>query len=247
MDPFEQFFRWAWQFDFGETPEQTARRINKKAKRVITPAMFECDLSTSHFSISAREMLKQFKAELIKQAKKHNIDGRAVAGAIAWEYEENPRGRLSDYGQAPAKSVGVSSNSDGLGWGSMHGKEAKSLRPHLDDTQLMCARMEAAPALELIARFMDKMAGIFESESQGVYIRDQPAILAGFYQAGEPLTRRSAEKRKEDPGRESGVVTLDMRQIKMAVWVHNNLARFEPYKTTPTLPGPVIHAKIKVK
>ena len=244
MDSLDQLFRWAWYVDFGESPEETARRVSKTARRVITPAMFECDLSTSHFNLSAKKMLTQFKAELILQAKRNNLDGRAIAGAIAWEYEQNPRGRLSDYAQAPAKSLFVSSSSDGLGWGSMHGKEAANLRPRLDDTQLMCARMEAKPAVAMIAEFMSKMADLYATESDGIHVRDNPVILAGFYQAGESnhFVSNSAKKRRTDPDRANGVITLNLSSIPMAKWVHTNLPRFKAYKTVPTASGSVIRA-----
>jgi len=243
MDPFESMFRWAWQHDFGESPEATARRIGKSARRTVTPAMFECDLSTSHFNITAQSMLTQFKAELIRQAKLHKVDGRAIAGAIAWEYEQNPRGRLSDWLQAPAKSLWVSSSSDGVGWGSMHGAEAQSLRPDLDDTELMCARMEARPALALIAEFMSQMAQLLYDGTNGVWIRDQPAALAGYYQAGRPLVQKTIQKQKDNPAA-SGPVQLNMASIPMARWVQTNLPRFQGYRTTPAVANPAIRVVV---
>lgn len=247
MDPFESMFRWAWQLDFGEQPEQSAQRAGRAAKRVATPAMLECDLSTSHFKMSARKMLQQFQAELIRQAQRNDIDGRAIAGAIAWEYEQNLRGRLSDWLQAPAKSLWISSSSDGLGWGSMHGAEARNLRPKLDDTQLMCARMQAKPALALVAEFMNKAAQTLYDDSGGIWIRDNPVALAGYYQAGMPLVEKTVERQRQRAagGSASGPVELDMRQIRMAAWVNTNLARFSGYQTSPAPPTSMIAVKVK--
>ena len=56
-----------------------------------------CDLSTSHFDLDLDGMLTRFAGDIISAGTSQNIDARAIAGAIAWEYEENLHGRYSDY------------------------------------------------------------------------------------------------------------------------------------------------------
>ncbi|MEZ6130474.1 MAG: hypothetical protein R3C59_17450 [Planctomycetaceae bacterium] len=241
MDPFEQMFRYGWLLDFGESPEQSLSRI--------APAINQCDLSTSHFKMNARTMLDSFKTTIGEEAKKNDIDGSAIAAAIAWEYEQNLKGRLSDHFQVYTSWQNNGTDQDhgaGMGWGSMHGAEAKKLRPRSGDVSLMCQRMEAKPAIALVAEFMNNMAELYFETSNGIWVRNEPAILALFFNTGRGLVERSAANRANDPMRSTGVVTLDVGQNSMAKWVYEKASRFLAHKTHPKQPPNSIRAQASV-
>ena len=92
----EEYYRQVWRNSFGSSPESTFRRLRQG---IWDRHWAQCDLSTSHFSKSAREMLDTQRADVLAAGVSRNIDARAIAGAIRWEFEENWRGRLSDWFQ----------------------------------------------------------------------------------------------------------------------------------------------------
>ncbi|BAP58175.1 hypothetical protein THII_3878 [Thioploca ingrica] len=235
MDEFERILRWAWYIDYGETPEQTIERI----KNIFSPSCSPCNLSTSHFRISLTEMLTQFRNDILQQGQNHNIDSRAIVGAIAWEYEENFAGRLSDYLQYMSFSSYRCKGTlfgQGLGWGSIHTDTAQKFRPHSRPFELQCLRLEAVSAIELVAEIMDDVATQYYKLSGGIWIRDSPAVLALFFNTGEKLLSQSAAKHKLNLCKPNQVITLTISQNQMATWVNANLERFAEFKTPPIPP-----------
>ena len=150
-----------------------------------------CNLSSSHFKMDLNTMLQNYKQHIKNQGTHHNIDAGAIAGAIAWEYEENKAGRYSDYlqftqwadgarlaeggllarrlkenvpgvgGWASQVGSGGLTHGEGLGWGSMHTSVARKLRPSASLAELQCLRMEAENAVTLIAEEMDRLAKMY--------------------------------------------------------------------------------------
>jgi len=236
MDPFKALVRYGWLLDFGESPEQSVERLKGK----VTPNMLQCRSGTSHFTLSATEMLKQFGGTVTHEARGRNLDGRAIAGAIAWEYEQNWTGRVSDYLQAPKGGT----KNGGVGWGSIHTPEVRKMRPQAGERELLCMRMEAEPAIRLVAEFMDNMAKLYFEESDGVWIRDCPPALAFFFNTGEGATRRSAESRKTGPDRAKGLISLDVSPNEMASWIQVHLNRFGQFKTSPVPPKEFVPVQI---
>ena len=219
--PFERMFRQAFYADFGTTPERMANDFLATV-RSYHPKTAVCDwlvrqpkpdrYKTSHFELTLEEMLDQFEGNIRDAARLHNIDGRAIAGAIAWEYEQNwCLGRASDY--APDLIQGPN---DGRGWGSIHLEEAKTLYPNATRPQLDSLRYEAASAIEMVAAIMDKRATQYFNatrdplvgamvptlsdlrepshvleKSGGVWIRDSPPILAVFFNTSVDFLQKS--------------------------------------------------------
>lgn len=110
MDSVESIFRWAWYYDYGESPERSLERVIPRG----------CDTSTSHFDLTIEQLLAQFRSNIISASQTYNIDARGIAGAITWEYEENLRGRISDYFQYNRFSDSGMLFGEGIGWGSVH-------------------------------------------------------------------------------------------------------------------------------
>lgn len=234
MDEMERVFRWAWYHDFGTTPEQSLERLKG---RVIPGYGRDCDLSTSHFEMSIEQLLTNFSRDIINQGQANNIDARAIAGAITWEYEENLRGRISDYFQSNKYGKGQMLFGQGMGWGSIHTAEVKKIRPNASDWRLQCLRMEAASAIKLVAEIMNTRANQYYEASGGIWIRNAPAVLAMFFNASEEFLLRSAANRKLDACEPGKVVTLTVSENPMATWVQNNLDRFSAFLTTPSPPA----------
>jgi RHS repeat-associated protein len=67
------------------------------------------------------------RQHIINVAEEHGIDPVAIAGAVAWELQNNIKGWASDFIQIPLASYGLLEESCGIGWGSMHLNVAKEL------------------------------------------------------------------------------------------------------------------------
>ena len=240
VEPIEAALRWAWLYDTGQSIEQSIAGMRKRAAHVFGRD-HTCNLTTSHFQISLDDLFRKFGAEIVKQGEKHNIDARAIAGAIAWEYEENMTGRYGDHFQYFNDRLLFGS---GLGWGSMHTDVVRRLRPGASETELHCLRMEAASAIALVAEFMDQSARRYYELSGGIWIRDVPSVLALFYHTSYPfedkpdsLLEKSAKKHKLEQCVPDLAVTLTISEDDMAKWVHENLNRLSAFATTPRPPA----------
>ncbi len=229
MQSLESFFRWAFYSDYGTTPERAMAGLlpRKGWGTGCTPY----DISTSLFEMSATEMVDRFSGVIRETATAQNIDGRAIAAVVCWEYEENWRGRYSDYFQAY-----IGTQNSGIGWGSMHGSAVKVVRPLIPENELRCMRLNATMALKLIGEIMANTARLYYERSGGIWINDNPAILSFFYNAGDEVARKSAAKRELRVCEFNKVVELVVSENAMAKWVMDNIARFGVHKSTPVPP-----------
>jgi hypothetical protein len=190
----------------------------------------------SHFGMSADEMLNKFYPLVISQARRWNIDGRAIAGAITWEYEENKLGRWSDNFQVVLGDITNLGLGAGLGWGSIHSKVLKEMGVAGD---LIDLRMNAETAIPYIAEIMCWHAEEFFKLSKGVWINDNPLALAYFFNTGKPKLLEVAAKKKKLVEAQPDVKTIQLVVTKedMPKWISENLLRFLFFETTPLPPS----------
>ena len=240
---FESLFRWAMYYDYRTTPERVAaclsdaNCLHDTAVINFYSSMTECSpaqLSRSHFVLSITEFLAQYKQNIISEAKGKGLDARAVAAAIAWEFRQNLTGRLTDYLQimSPGKKSGI-------GWGSMHTQEAIKLTGKTDIDDVACIRMDALSIIPLVAQFMKDCVDTYYTESNGIYIGKDPAVVSYFYNTGLKKVRESAKQRGKEIdalGVPPKTITLNVSVNPMAKWVKNNLDSFEQFKTSPKIP-----------
>jgi len=153
----------------------------------------------SHFDITAASMLEKYHCLVISEAKRFNIDGRAIAGAITWEYEQNLVGRLSDYDQLCNSFLGENLTGSpkllggigkGVGWGSIHTKILEELYFQGD---LDSIRMNAISAISAVAHIMAYYANLFYEASSGIWINDNPFVLAYFFNTGKKQINKVAQ------------------------------------------------------
>jgi uncharacterized protein YraI len=191
----------------------------------------------------AKEMLNQYQNTVIQAAKFYGIDGRAIAGAIRWEYEENSDSRKRDYfwyidtifdGIRPWFGKGV-------GWGKMHFTAASALLARegqeFDDSHLAVLLALAPTSIELIAKYMREAANIYQKFA-GIDISYRPEILATLYQGVstdedkdkdpfiniEIRAKELAEKRKLNPNQQP------QPNEKMGAWLVKHLNELTAYK-----------------
>ncbi|AKT37912.1 hypothetical protein [Chondromyces crocatus] len=241
---FESLFRWAWQRDFGTTPEQSVQRFTDQ----VSGRSRSCDLSTSPMTTSLSEMLERFKEHIKKTCLERNIDARAVAGAIAWEYEENKLGRHSDWVQYHAHRLVGASVGNGIGWGSIHDDVAAQMDPMASPTRLQCMRLEAQSAIEMVARLMSEQATNYFELTDGIWIRDTPAVLALFFNSSpDTLTRSAATRKPQAAASTDGTITLSVAENPMGRWVQRHLSRFEDFRTLPIPPRgrPIVRVRVQ--
>jgi hypothetical protein len=112
-------------------------------------------------------VMQQHQALIDSAAEKYGIDPRSLAGAMEWEYKENPRGWISDSFQiGPLVKL---LDDPGLGFGSMHNNVVRNFFPEWDFESSAKARMFIDTAVPLMAAQMDLQAyyssQVDESES----------------------------------------------------------------------------------
>jgi len=252
MTELEHLFRWAIYIDYRTSPERLIGTIRNRivngldawhdtAMINVYSRITECStaqISRSHFVLSINEFLLRYRQEIMDEAQSKGVDGRAIAAAITWEFRENLKGRYSDYWQAvfPGKTSGI-------GWGSMHTQEALRLMPGDQSLEaIACIRMDAVTIIPLVAKFMKDCIDLYFSESNGIYIGSDPALIAFFYNTGLKKVKGSARTRKRelDALNYSPMnVELKVGVNPMAKWVKDNLGRFEKFKTEPKTPARV--------
>lgn len=133
-----------------------------------------------------------------REAKNNNIDPVAIAGVVAWEREENPRGYWSDviYQQGLCK-IGWLGQTAGIGYGSIHLNVAEAIEkegkvPAAKDLTERCKRLQDPTwAIRYIAAIMNQDAENYERIAN-ISIQNRPEILATLYHTG-----KSREKAKE--------------------------------------------------
>jgi|GEM_PF-3335994 len=258
MDDLERLFRWAIYHDYGLTPEQIGQNIRdytvdtiKSGKTSIVDTLETMDalkysavsgcsidqIKRSHFVISISKFLTRFQSDIMNSGRKEGIDATVIAAVITWEFEKNLKGRLSDYAQ-----VIKPGNTSGIGWGSMHGEEAAKRIPGKHSLrEISCIRMDAKSVIPLVAKFIKDCVDEYYKES-GIYIGNDPAVMAFFYNTGISKARESARKRKNevpDIPNSSQVIHLNVTVNPMAKWVKNNLNQFTKFYTAPSVPNGV--------
>lgn len=232
MNELENIFRWAFYYDFGKSLEQFfGIRPTRETVLGLETSCSDSNIQNSLFRLTAREMLNIFRTHVIRAGKKHNIDARAIAGAIAWEYEENLKGRISDKFQVHL------GGGRGIGWGSIHHKPAKDIRPNLSEQELVCARLDAEQTISMVAEIMAQNAQRYFELTNGIWINDNPVLLAYFFNTGMTETVvKKAKSRRLNVSDENLVVPLTVTVNPMAKWIYSNIGRFEDFKTVPDEP-----------
>jgi len=257
MNNLESLFRWAIYHDYGTSPEQLAQNmraytvdtirsaktsivdtletINASKYSVVTGCSID-QIKHSHFVLSISEFLARFQSDIISSGRSEGIDATAIAAVITWEFEKNLKGRLSDYFQTIAPG-----DTSGVGWGSMHTQEALKLSSDKSLREISCIRMDAKSVIPLVAKFIKNCVDEYYKES-GIYIGNDPVVMAFFYNTGISKARESARKRKNevpDIPNSSQVIHLNVTVNPMAKWVKNNLNQFTKFYTTPSVPNNV--------
>lgn len=255
-DPFDAVKRWVLREIQAAVEREVRKTVNDLTWAVerLVPDVGSCNLSTSLLEITLDEVLIEFSSDILEAGHRHNIDARAIAGAIAWEYEENRiKGRWSDYlqyylGRASdifRENPGLPFG-DGIGWGSVHTERARLLHPTATNIELQCLRLEAASAIKMIGAIMGQASQDYFTLSGGIWIGNAPPILALFFNTGDGLLKESAARRRLDPCKPGQTVELDASQNGMATWVKDNLGRFAEFSTQPE-PPKTCYASVTVR
>jgi len=198
-------------------------------------------------------------ARVRELAEQFAIDGRAIVGAIWWEFRYNFwRGALSDVVQVPAGKWGLPLG-NGVGWGSMHWETALALRaayPYDNDVQeclnsiaqLTTCLTDKRIAPVLIAAEMNLAATAYETIAR-VSIRRTPEILAVLYHTGnyEPKAHALADGRKQARAAGTPLPVPEVGSDAMGKFVQSHLEELAPFMTQPwcpketdlIVPGPV--------
>ena len=179
---------------------------------------------------TAVTMLKENKDILIKAAERYGIDGRAIAGVIRWEYEENKGSRESDkWVYDRVQNEGIFLDQSGTGWGKMHYGTAKKVlgAPEIEvPDKRNLAKMLALPssAIDLIARSMRQAVDAYW-DIQKEDISNKPEILANLYNDSgyKEKYRDKAEKTKGGDPPKAG--------NRMGLWVEEHLDSLLAYET----------------
>ncbi|MCB0630558.1 MAG: hypothetical protein KDD15_12515 [Lewinella sp.] len=249
MSDLESLFRWAIYYDYRTTPERILRNLRNRLYGGVNDLhdtsvinvysrLTDCSaeqISRSHLVLSISEFLGRYKQNIMQEARSRGIDARAVAAAISWEFQENLKGRLTDYAQIffPGKTSGI-------GWGSMHTQEAQRLTQSRHSvSEIACIRMDAMTVIPLVAQFMKDCVDLYFKESGGVFIGQDSAVVAYFYNTGLNKVKESASKQRkklEHLPYSPKAVRLKVLINPMARWVHDNITQFEHFKTEPQWP-----------
>ena len=173
--------------------------------------VFDSGGGSSHFCMDLSTFLQRMERVIKQAGDQYNIDARAIAGAIAWEYTQNNwRGRGSDYLQVPLLEHFEYELGNGVGWGSMHGDAIVDLYPDMTSEDMFHQRMDADSAIRLVAEIMGFRRDEYFERSGGIWIADNPPVLAQFFNSSRTSMLRSADKRKLSMCEPDKVVTLDI-------------------------------------
>ncbi len=129
------------------------------------------------------ELLESKSDDVKRAAKNHNVDGRAIAGAIYLEGRAN----LDWNPNGPKESA----RSSFAGFGTQHEVSLKVMHPEMTDKDLARAKLHIGPSIQNIAEHLDAKATVREKLS-GVSTRNDPVMLAADYQRSETALVQSA-------------------------------------------------------
>lgn len=190
------------------------------------------DYAEKYGDEGAKRLLDDHEDFLLKAADHYGIDGRAIAGVIRWEYEQNyPSRRLDLYSYGLAKND--KSFLSGTGWGKMHFDTAENILKeegkYPSKSELADILALAPSAIDMIAKEMQRAVKAYEPYTD---IHDDPAILATIYNIGlENVTPNSNPKVQSGKIDVNDFPFLEDKVEEMGLWVSNNLDELEPYKT----------------
>ena len=103
-------------------------------------------------------------------------------------------------------------------------------------------RANAQSALGMVAEIMASNAQLYYQLSGGIWINDNPAILAYFFNTGKSKVEESAASRRLASQEFGQVVILEVSVNPMARWVNSNLTRFTEFQTA-VKPPPAFFAR----
>ena len=149
--------------------------------------------------------LGSHRDEIVDSAKRWHVDPRAIAGAIAWEALQNPRGwSLRGPGAGKVHSfampweLGILNPSNPLALQWAETVEIMGLLPRQNIIDRRRIQQDPAVAINYIGAIMHVIAQIAEHRHWSV--RDQPGVLTYAYHARDPLSwsRTVATKSQAD-------------------------------------------------
>jgi len=177
MEELERQLRWAFYFDYGTSPERYWESFKYESEASFYASISGCtedQMKASHFMLSINQFLRIYKTQIISDSKKFGIDGRAVAAVVTWEFEQNLKGRRSDYVQMMKPG-----STSGIGWGSMHTQEALNLAGDTHSLrEVACLRMDANTVIPMIAEFIKKCIDRYYKKSKGLFIGHDVPVMA---------------------------------------------------------------------
>jgi hypothetical protein len=167
------------------------------------------------------------KNQLLAMGQKYNIDPRAIAAAITWEFSQNFGGYTSDL-FTPANLQ------NGYGWGQIHDTTlTQEMIQSLSKEQSIQLRGSLDSAIELIAARMDQQSRTYQNIS-GINLRDNIVALTWIYNASATSIIDSASRQG------ATIANGGAAQVQiindMAYWVSHNTQLFG--SSTPTTPVP---------
>jgi uncharacterized protein with LGFP repeats/surface antigen len=154
----------------------------------FSPANFAA-IGATTWNLSLEDMFNKYRDFIISAAQYYEIDGRAIAGAIQWEYDVNYPSRKRDlYAYVKVALTGSWAPFKGTGWGKVHQTTANKIFEEkglsMNNQQLAMFLAAAPTAIDLIAQEMRRAAKAYDLYG-GVDISYKPGILAHLYNSGE--------------------------------------------------------------
>ncbi len=179
------------------------------------------------------DFILYYSREIRIAARKYGIHPVAIAGVVAWEREENPRGYWSDIlYQRFLCEKGWLSDDAGIGYGSIHLKTAEKIEketniPAAKNSRDRCKRLiDPVWAVRYIAAFMSIHKKNY-LKIAGVQIGGRPEILATLFHTGKSEEKaKSLKKRRVEAAKKKKKLPVPMPD-EMGRWVRDNRKNIE--------------------
>lgn len=223
---------WWWASSIHAGTKKYERLSYQNEKYKGSTGSFD-NIDNENFTISdlknIKSSLNAYTSQIKEVADEFNIDGRAIASIITWEFEQSQMGIPTNF----SKIIDAITHMDKTSVIDKNGKEeiiAKNLFPR---------NVQMVEAIATIAESLKAMADIYYEKSRGIYMHHDPILLSFSFYSGMESLLECARRNQINPREhliQCSTKGMYVSGNEVAQWVKKNLPDFRNFRTHVKIP-----------
>ncbi len=222
---------WWWVFSVHSGTDYYERLSGENVESTEnsgTLSEVESESDTQNELKNIRDTLNAYVSQIKETANKFNIDGRAIAAIIAYEYECTNTSNYSGFSGLDMFKNDSSEKSDSSG-------PCNSRMTQYP----ICVKLKIQDFIPIIGERLNSIADQYFKFSKGIYIKHDPILLSFFFYAGNDKVVKYAKRNQINPREhlmQCSSKAIYVSMSEKAIWMKKELSSFEKFRTVVSVP-----------